>query len=280
MCDFPWNKLGCSLIIKVINLNEMGRNMERKINIKPFEGITEVDFNECTKESPLKDYKLPKGLFQKEDDHFMDSDNWEIQHWERVLGNRLLSVERNFGYTMFYYYKGIPDDKRFKSPEENGNSAQYFPHFEEQHYSNHYNFTYFVDNFFLKAYTLYETIGHLLFKVYDFKINEDDPRNQVSFNSAIFKLKNVNRPLYKDLNKVKYSDDFQIGVKMRNDIAHNHPPYHKDSGIRKINGIELWGVGKYTTSSEIKAAIIGLLRSIKTTFEVLEKHLPIKEVVK
>ncbi|MCK6256828.1 hypothetical protein LCY76_09500 [Fictibacillus sp. KIGAM418] len=67
---------------------------------------------------------------------------------------------------------------------------------------------------------------------------------------------------------------------MRNDIAHNHPPYRIDSGIRKINGIELWGVGKYTTSSEIKAAMIGLLRSIKATFEVLEKHLPIKEVAK
>ncbi|WP_421383342.1 Cthe_2314 family HEPN domain-containing protein [Bacillus salacetis] len=251
-----------------------------EINISPFEGITEVDFKECTKESPLKDFELPKGMFQKEDDHFMDLDNWDTQHWERLLENRLLSVERNFGYTMFYYYKGIPDDEWYMSPGKNGQSVQYYPHFDEEHYSNHYNFTYFVDTFFLKSYTLYETIGHLLFKVYNFEIKEDDPRDQVSFNSAIFKLKNVNRPLYKDLNKVKYTDDFQIGVKMRNDIAHNYPPYHKDSGIRKINGVEILGVGKYTTSSEIKAAMIGFLRGIKATVKVLDKHLPIKKTTK
>lgn len=251
-----------------------------KININPFEGITEVDLNKCTKESPLKDFELPKGMFEKEDDHLMNLDNWDTQHWETVLENRLLSVDRNFGYTMFYYYKGIPDDEWYMSPGKNGKSVQYYPHFEEIHYSNFYNFTYFVDTFFLKAYTLYETIGHLLFKLYDFEINEVDPRDQVSFNSAIFKLKNVNRALYKDLNKVKYSNDFQIGVKMRNDIAHNHPPYHIDSGIRKSHGVTTFGVGKYTTSSEIKAAMIGLLRSIKATFEVLEKHLPIKEVTK
>ncbi|MCK6256829.1 hypothetical protein LCY76_09505 [Fictibacillus sp. KIGAM418] len=174
--------------------------MERKINIKPFEGITEVDLNECTKESPLKDFEVSKGMFQKEDDHFMNLDNWDTQHWETILGNRLLSVNRNFGYTMYYYYKGIPDDEWHKSPGKNGQSIEYYPHFEEQHHSNFYNFTYFVDTFFLKAYTLYETIGHLLFKLYDFKIKEDD---FVSFKRAIYKLKNVNRPLYKDLNKVK-----------------------------------------------------------------------------
>ncbi|KAB3539387.1 hypothetical protein F9231_09950 [Bacillus safensis] len=251
--------------------------MERKININPFEEITEVNLNECTKESPLKEFELPKGMFQKKDDHFMNIGNWDTQHWEAILENRLLSVNRNFGYTMFYYYKGIPDDEWYMSPGKNGQSVQYYPHFEEQHYSNFYNFTYFVDTFFLKAYTLYETIGHLLFKLYNFEIKEDD---LVSFNSAIYRLKNVNRPLYKDLNKVKYSNDFQIGVQMRHDIAHNHPPYRIDSGIRKLHGMVTVGVGNYTTSSEIKAAMIGLLKSIEATFEVLEKHLPIKEVAK
>lgn len=248
----------------------------RKINIIPFEEITEVDLNEYTKESPLKDFKLSRGMFEKEDDHLMNLDNWDTQHWETVLNNRFLSVNRNFAYAMFYYYKGIPDEEWFISPGKKGNSVDYFPHYTEQNYSNAFNFHYFVDTFFLKAFTMYETIGHLLFKLYDFPINQDDPRNQVSFNSAIFNLKNVNHALYKDLNKVKYSNDFQVGVKMRNDIAHNHPPYHVDSGIRKMDGVTTYGVGNYTTSSEIKIAMIGLLRSFKATFEVLEKHLPIK----
>lgn len=71
---------------------------------------------EATKESPLKDYEIPNGIFQKEDEHPLNLDNWDIKHWETVLKNRFLSVNRNFGYAMFYYYKGISDDLCFASP--------------------------------------------------------------------------------------------------------------------------------------------------------------------
>jgi hypothetical protein len=242
------------------------------VQIKPFEDITDVDLRETTKEGSLKDYKLPKGMFQKEEDHFLNLDNWDTQHWETILENRLLSVERNFGYAMFYYYKGIPDDEWYMSPGKQGQSVQYYPHFEEKHYSNFYNFTYFVDMFFLQSSTVFETIGHLLFRLFNFKINEDNPRDQISFNNSIFKLKKIHRSLYKDLNKVKYSNDFKLGVRMRNDIAHNHPPYRIDSGITKSEGLVSFGVGEYTTTNEIKKAMIGFLRSIRATFEVLEKH--------
>ncbi|MED4476192.1 Cthe_2314 family HEPN domain-containing protein [Oceanobacillus caeni] len=242
-----------------------------RMHLNPFEDITKVDLREITKESPLKNFELRKGLFQKEDDHLLSIGfNWEMQHWETLLENRLLSIERNFGYALFYYNKGIPDDQWYMSPGKQGQSIQYFPHFEENHYSNLYNFTYFVDVFFLQSFTVYETIGHLLFKLFDL---EDNPRCQVSFNNAIYKLKKINTPLYKDLNKVKYSDDFQLGMRMRHDIAHNHPPHRIDSGISKLKGLIAFGVGKYTTSKEIKNVMIGFLSSIKKTFEVLEKHL-------
>lgn len=246
------------------------------IHINLFEDITMVHRRENTKESPLKDFKLPKGMFQKEDDYIFILDNWDTQHWETILANRLLSLDRNFGYAMFYYYKGIPDDEWFIAPGKQGQSIQYYPHFEEKHYSNFYNFTYFVDVFFLQSFTIYETIGHLMFKLFGFEINEDNPRDQISFNNAIFKLKEINPTLYKDLNQVKYSDDFKFGLRMRNDIAHNHPPYRINSGISKSNGVVTLGIGEYTTTSEIKKVMIGLLRSIKATFEVLGEHLPSK----
>ena len=50
-------------------------------------------------------------MFQEEDDHLLNLDNRQTQHWETILENRLLSVDPNFGYAMFYYYKGIPDDE-------------------------------------------------------------------------------------------------------------------------------------------------------------------------
>src|SRR5699024_12631720 len=57
-------------------------------------------------------------------------------------------------------------------------------------------------------------------------------------------------------------------------------PHHIDSGISKSNGVVFAGIGKYTTSNEIKKVMIGFLRSIKATFEVLEKHLAIKKIIK
>lgn len=244
------------------------------IHIKPFEEIEKINIDENTKDNPLKDFKLPKGLFkQRNDDFFKLLEDWETQHWERLLNNRLLSLNRNFGYAIYYYQKGIPDDEWFISPGKEGKSVQYFPHFKDKHYSNHFNFTYFVDVFFLQSFTLYETIGHLLFKKYGFKIAENKPSDQVSFNNAIYKLKKINQSLYRSLNKVKYSCDYQRGVKMRNNIAHNHPPHQIDSGISNYKGLVAFGVGKYTTSNEIKEIMIGLLKSIRKTFEVLEKNL-------
>lgn len=243
------------------------------IHIRPFEGITEVDIDAFEKENPLHDYDLSKGISPyKSTQPFPQLRNIDINHWETILKNRLISVNLNFSYCMFYFEKGIPDDEWHISPGKQGQSVQYHPHFENEHYSNFYNFIYFADIFFLKAYTLCETIGHLLFKLYDIKIDENDSRDQISFNSAIFHLKNENRSLNRALNKVKHSTPFQKGVRMRNDIAHNHPPYEITSGVKFTSTGGSFGVGDYTTSKEIKKVMIGFLESIRAIFEALHKH--------
>src|SRR5699024_6834433 len=127
------------------------------------------------------------------------------------------------------------------------------------------NFSYFVDIFFLKSFTVYETIGHLLFKLYNFKI-----KRNISFNNAILKLKDVNYPLYKELDSIKNSENYKCGNRMRNDIAHNHPPYRVEAEDRKTKGLTSYDVVKYTTSKKIKKVIIGLLNIIKDTLVTLE----------
>src|SRR5699024_9781836 len=83
--------------------------------------------------------------------------------WQMLLRNKLISINNDFGYALFYYYKGIPDDEWYMSPGKQGQSVQYYPHFEDQHYSNLYNFSYFVDIFFLKYITVTETIVHIFY---------------------------------------------------------------------------------------------------------------------
>lgn len=221
-----------------------------KFELKPFEGITEIDKKEVMKENPLKNYDFPIGMFESNPFDFFDSD---IRHWETVLKNRIGSVNRDFGYAMFYFYKGISD----------GDRNQY----SEQDWRNFFNFIYFVDGFFLKAYTVFETIGHLLYKRFNFKSN-----NYISFKNSIQKINKVNKQLHYDLNRIQESTSFKNGVKMRNDIAHNHPPQHPDSGMRKEDGLLVERAGEYTIPSEIKAIMIGYLKSIKQTIDIFKNH--------
>src|SRR5690625_1003619 len=121
-----------------------------------------------------------------------------------LLRNKLISINNDFGYALFYYYKGIPDDEWYMSPGKQGQSVQYYPHFEDQYYSNLYNFSYFVYIFFLKSFNVYETIGHLLFKLYIFKI-----KRNINYNNDILKRKDVNYPIYKELDSIKNSENYK-----------------------------------------------------------------------
>src|SRR5699024_6709435 len=111
---------------------------------------------EMTKENLLQHFNLYEGIFRKENDLLASSADIDVDHWQMLLRNKLISINNDFGYALFYYYKGIPDDEWYMSPGKQGQSVQYYPHFEDQHYSNLYNFSYFVDIFFLKSFTVYE----------------------------------------------------------------------------------------------------------------------------
>ena len=197
--------------------------------------------------------------------------NGELEHWEDLLRTRVASLKFEFGYAMYYFKRGIPDEEWFIPPVIEGEYVRMFPHFKDEHFTNWYNFCYFVDNFFLKAFTVYETIGHLLYKQFDLPLNEDDWRDQISINSAIFKLKRINPQLHIDLKEVKNSPEFSRGIKMRNDIAHNHPPHQIATRFR--GDTNSFSPGSYTPSNEIRKTIIDLSASIKQTFDVLKKHL-------
>ncbi|KZE40269.1 hypothetical protein AV656_03125 [Bhargavaea cecembensis] len=243
------------------------------IYIKPFENIENVKLSLYRKDNPLAEYQIPEGLFDKEGSFLLMLKGIDVFHWKRLLRNRLRSLDVDFAYSMYYFEKGIPDDEWVISPGLQGQSTQYFPHFRDEHYSNQYNFNFFVDTFFLKAFTVFETIGHLLYKYDDLPLNKDDFRDKVSFNSAIYKLKGKNVPLQEELYRIKKSEKYKEGIRMRNDIAHNHPPYQITSGVTISGKAGSFGVGAYVTSKEIRQIMIGLLESIKETFEALETHL-------
>jgi len=242
------------------------------IHIKKFEGIEKIDLLKYEEENPL--LHLPD---YKHKDIFIGKANkspimYDIEHWEMILRNHYTSVISNFAYAMHYFYKGIPDDEWMVISESEG-SVEYFPHFKEEHYSNLDNFCHFIDVVFLKAFSIFEAIGHLLYKFFELKLNDKDRRDKVSFRSAVAKLQTVNQPLYKELMKIIKSPKYTRGVKLRNQITHNHPPYTLSSGVNVINGETVYSIPDYTSSKKIKNTMVEILESIKTTLEILERHI-------
>lgn len=242
------------------------------IHAKPFEGIDTINFSKYEKENPLLNHPLPRDIFTDGKWEDYNPVIHDIAHWEVILGNHISSIVTNFTYSMYYFYKGIPDDEWIIIPEDGG-SVEYFPHFEDEHYRNLMNFCHFIDVFFLKVFSTFEAIGHLLYKYFQLELNEHDWRDQISFRSAIYKLEEGNYPLYKDLRKIIKSPKFTRGVKIRNQITHSQPPYSFSSGVSIINGEALYSIPEYTCSKDIKNAMINILQSLRNTLEILERHI-------
>ena len=101
------------------------------------------------------------------------------------LQNKWVDVARSYILLRFYYDIGIPDDEWVLSPGRNGESAEYFPHFEEQ---NHYTkewFDYYADAFYFKLFSALDILGHWLNSRYRLGIKQ----RSVNFNVAVKKLK-------------------------------------------------------------------------------------------
>lgn len=243
------------------------------ISIKPFEDIHQSE-GKHLRESPLYNYNVPEGLFTVKDESLIAAfKGIHTTHRVLELQNKINEVNRDFNMAMFYFYRGIPDDEWKRSPGKDGLSVEYFPNFKEEHFSNQYNFNYFVQIFFYKVTTLYEIIGHLIYNRFSLQINEKNPRDKISFTSAISKLKSRDEKLQESLLNIKSSSNFRNGAKMRNDIAHNQPAYEISSFITVKNGLTAFGTGSYTTSKEIKRTMINYLESVRETFECLNQHL-------
>lgn len=105
------------------------------------------------------------------------------EHWLRILNNRTQNVMISYDFAMFYFEKGIND--------------RLFPKNTEQiNYENLYSFKYFIENFFIGGFSIYENIGHIINDMYNLeKIYKDEyEKSQISFKSVVSNLsKKVNR---------------------------------------------------------------------------------------
>jgi hypothetical protein len=174
----------------------------------------------------------------------------EIQTWTLHLQNRLIQTRWSYIFLMFHFTKGIPDDEWFISPGKNGESIQYYPHFEQKDHFTKAQFDYYADIFYYKLFSAWDTLGHILNVLCELGI--DKP----TFNEAVRKLKPVKPALHTKLKSIIDSDDFVKMRDFRHNITHNHLPGHIASSVRKLSPSHFtFGVGRYTPSGLVQANV-------------------------
>lgn len=189
----------------------------------------------------------------------------DLDSWVLCSNNRIFDIRKSYIFLMFYYEQGIPDDKWWS--QDTGH-VRYFPNFEPKHYFIKTNFDYYADTFYYKMFSSWDTVGQIINIAFNLRI----PNEDVTFYRAHQQLKNSNTVLYDRLNLLINENEFKKAKKLRNALTHNYPPLDVSSPVTKIssNAISL-GIGQYTTSTEIKENVIGIMELLAKAIQAIKK---------
>src|SRR5699024_1470985 len=118
------------------------------IEIKLFNDIENAKLGKHSDNIKSKIEEILKIEYGVRDISFMLS-SISSEHWLGILNNRTQNVMISYEFATFYFEKGIND--------------QFFPQDTEHiNYENLYSFKYFIENFFIGGFSIYENIGHII----------------------------------------------------------------------------------------------------------------------
>lgn len=130
--------------------------------------------------------------------------------------NKVGSLKITYALCRHYYDKGIPDDPWYISPGREGQSVQYFPNFNEEHWMRKYWFNYFTDTFYLKISAVWDSLFEIINEYYCYGLTQD-----LRFRSNVFKkLKDDNPNLFSLLKTVPDDQLYKDAQKYRTAAAH------------------------------------------------------------
>jgi hypothetical protein len=236
----------------------------------------EKEWNEIVKNSPvLKKLHLKINSDIKYDnDVFNPLYDFEFEIWLRQINNRLFNIYMTYIFLMHYFNKGIPDDKHSDSRGKNNKTVRFLPHSGEKSYWIKYLFYYYVEVLYFQAFSVWDSIHHLINVYYQMDI---EPR--LGFNENVMKkLKDKNIILHKLLKKQKENEVFEKAHRLRRDFTHNFLPCRfgfvigrENKEDKKVKETHL-GI-KIPKSKEFQTNIYQFLELLSTTLEEIKINL-------
>jgi hypothetical protein len=185
-------------------------------------------------------------------------------HWE----TRKFALQLAYGMVLFYFQKGIPDDNWVDSSGDSGATFEYFPAFTERDHFTKQQFDYHVEAFFLKIFSCWDAVGHILNILCDLEIKQED----VTFDATVNALEPKDMSVFKLFDSVRKDEcgSFKKAKKIRRGYVHNYIPTTIGPSIRRVpgSGKTYEGhAGEYTTSKEIMSIAQGSLDLLAQTVE-------------
>lgn len=110
-----------------------------------------------------------------------DFDHPKLAEMIQQHNNKVGSLAITYALARHYFDKGIPDDPWYISPGKEGQSIQYFPEFQDEHWMRRYWFNYFSDTFYLKISSVWDSIVEILNHYYKL-----DYPNDLRLRSKVF----------------------------------------------------------------------------------------------
>lgn len=231
---------------------------------------TEADFKRIGTTFSLDNLRLKLDDFQHKMPASRDFEalhiTTELIPWINSFNERIFHTRRSYIFATFYFEQGIPDDEYFISSDENETSLEYFPHFDNEKYLIKDYFDYFVDVFYYKAFSSWDTIGHILTLLYHLPIRKPD------FEKAVDKLASLDSTLHANLTSITKDSAYLEAKRLRNDITHNRPPGVLGSGLVQVTPtMSYMGVGQYTSSKQVNGNVNEIFALMNQTVAYLKQ---------
>ena len=189
----------------------------------------------------------------------------ELKRYLHEVRQRLGDAIRSYVLMMYYYEKGIPDNRWYVSPSRDGHTIQYYPDFTtERHFHIKGWFDFYSNTFYYKLFSAWDLIGHMINVAYGLGVKKAD------LSRVVEALSKKNEPLYKRMKELQGFPAFHRAKTIRNDITHNYLPnvaafrvYRSDDS--KSVSLDV----SYTTSDEVVANAQEALLLFAKTIEIL-----------
>ncbi|MCK9288303.1 MAG: Cthe_2314 family HEPN domain-containing protein [Sphaerochaetaceae bacterium] len=127
-----------------------------------FELLSQDEWNEYLEVDLFNEMRLDMARFGVSTEGMPDLSHPKLAEMIQQHNNKVGSLAITYALARHYFDKGIPDDPWYISPGKKGQSIQYFPEFQEEHWMRRYWFNYFSDTFYLKISSIWDSMIEIL----------------------------------------------------------------------------------------------------------------------